>query len=155
MSRLSTTKSGVVTDREFLSQRSVEVLTLNEISAMKDILRQALGDQKNCAGLAAIQVGFPVRMAIFKDAGKVKYLVNPTITERSGSQTNSEGCMSFPGMNLSVVRSKYITIESEGLVKFFHGFTAAVILHEIDHMNGITIIQRRKESRKAKRRNRK
>lgn len=92
-------------------------------------------------GIAAPQVGIPIR-AVVIDVDKKRYdLINPVITYREGSIIDSEGCLSCPNLYGDVeraekVRVKYTTrfnkekeIEAEGLF-------ARCIQHEIDHLNG-------------------
>ena len=96
---------------------------------------------KEGVGIAAPQVGIPIR-AVVIDVDKKKYeMINPEITYREGSVIDSEGCLSCPDLFGEVeraekIRAKYTTrfhkekeLEAEGLL-------ARCIQHEIDHLNG-------------------
>ena len=110
---------------------------------MKDTLKQANG-----VGLAAVQIGILRRVAIIFDdnatnaADRVIELINPEIISESGSQTDLEGCLSFPGKYGEVTRPLAVKVKSltrNGETKTYtgHGLIARAFLHEIDHMNGI------------------
>ncbi len=94
-------------------------------------------------GLAAPQVGYLKQIAIVEnDDEKIIHLINPVILERSGSQVGLEGCLSFPGLFGDVERPFYVKVRAQDkLGKFFileaDEYLARVILHEIDHLNGI------------------
>ena len=106
-------------------------------------------------GLAAPQVGIPKRLIVFL-RGQVPYtIINPVITKRKlGKMRSIEGCLSFPetlgeqGKQVKVSRDKQITVE--GFNQYWkpirlklRGLDSCVIQHEIDHLDGITIIKKR------------
>jgi len=97
-------------------------------------------------GLAANQVGVLKRVIVVHVAGMKQALINPVISKRSARNTTSvEGCLSFPGKTVPMERSKAITVqgfdEDWTPIKFkASGLFAYCIQHEVDHLNGITII---------------
>ena len=110
-------------------------------------------------GLAAPQIGLDDRVFVidlspladeenpeYKDLKKV--FINAHITNRSGDIASvEEGCLSIPGINESVPREDIIEIEylDEKLnahKETFTGFTARVIQHEYDHIDGILFVDR-------------
>lgn len=105
-------------------------------------------------GLAAVQVGVPVRVFIYdENAGKEKAekgysaLVNPEIVYREGEIKEEEGCLSIPDYRDTVLRSAIVTVkgfdEKGGAVEIkAEGLLARVFQHEIDHLNGILFIDR-------------
>jgi peptide deformylase len=105
-------------------------------------------------GLAAAQVGINKRLMVYNESGdRTKWLnevilVNPTITEFSDTtDIETEGCLSFPNMNGSVQRSKWIKVEAMNLKgkvtkKKFKGYEARIFQHEYDHLDGIVYIDR-------------
>ena len=117
----------------------------------------------NGAGLAAPQVGRPVRLFIvdtvqvydhssFKekemfigDTGIKEVFINPSIIETSGKRwTENEGCLSLPGLELEIERNilvtiKYLDENFIGQEKTFIGTTARTVLHEYDHIEGVLI----------------
>ncbi|MCK5849255.1 MAG: peptide deformylase [Caldisericia bacterium] len=98
---------------------------------------------KGC-GLAGPQVGYSLRIAVIEpEKDHVYYLINPVIVSGKGSITDSEGCLSVPGVYGKVKRNKSIKYQSldiktgKKLTYEATGFPAIVIQHEIDHLNGI------------------
>lgn len=96
-------------------------------------------------GLAASQVGV-LRRVIVADIGDGPVtVVNPKITERSGSDVMPEGCLSLPEIFIDVRRAQEVEIKGWDLagnaIRFrSHGLLARVLQHEIDHLNGVLII---------------
>lgn len=96
-------------------------------------------------GLAMPQVGFNENM-IVADIGSGLYkLINPVIVARKGWQVNEEGCLSIPGVCVSVRRAKKIVVEAmnecaEKVEIRAEGLLACVLQHEIDHLKGRLII---------------
>ena len=100
-------------------------------------------------GLAAPQVGINKKLMVYNPSGdKTKWLdevimVNPKIVDFSeATAVESEGCLSFPGMNADVERSKWIKVEALNLKgkktkKKFKGWEARIFQHEYDHLDGI------------------
>jgi peptide deformylase len=126
---------------------------LELLTAMTDRLRSLNG-----AGLAAPQVGAPVRVVIvevrrtdvFPDRPETPLLqmVNPEIIERSGSElTGWEGCFSVPGLMGQVLRAERVTVaytapDDRQVIEDYDGYAARVIQHEVDHLDGIEFIDR-------------
>ena len=108
---------------------------------MADTLEEAGG-----VGLAAPQVGILRRVCIVQDEqGEIIELINPEITDRQGSVTLYEGCLSFPGHNGAIARPEQVTVRAfdrtgKEYTLTRHGMTARAICHEIDHLNGVTIM---------------
>ena len=100
-------------------------------------------------GLAAPQVGIPLRLIIVDDdkGGGARPLINPVIMARRGSVEGEEGCLSIPGIFAPVVRSEWVKVETlneDGAPVALEasGLLARVIQHEIDHLDGILFIDR-------------
>lgn len=96
-------------------------------------------------GLAAPQVGLPIRLFLFDpDFNRFETIINPEIIEISGSVISREGCLSVPGVQVDVKRAssvklKWQTQYGKWLEELFTGLPAFIIQHEIDHLNGILI----------------
>ena len=93
-------------------------------------------------GLAANQLGIPYRMFV-TNVGEV--FINPHILERSGPNWVTEGCLSLPGEERKVLRYEevffsYSRIDGKLVGTQRNGLRAAVVQHEIDHLNGKLII---------------
>lgn len=95
-------------------------------------------------GLAAPQVGIDQQIAVVDigdETGRIN-LINPIIVEKSGEQTDVEGCLSFPGLYGTVSRPYYVKVKAQdfkGRTFFIEAedYLARAIQHEIDHLNGI------------------
>jgi peptide deformylase len=120
-----------------------------QVKFFDKVLRKLLIDMKTTmieadgVGLAAPQVGIEKQIAIVEDDdGNLIDLINPVILEQSGSQVGPEGCLSFPGLFGEVERPRKIKILArDKFGRFFslvaEDYFARVILHEIDHLEGI------------------
>jgi len=102
----------------------------------------------NALGLAANQVGHDMRIVgIWADQKKLPlFMINPKITDKGGTMIGPEACLSFPGVLVDVKRSASITVEyydtdGEKHTEDYFGKEAIVIQHEIDHLEGITLVQ--------------
>ncbi|WP_129784778.1 peptide deformylase [Promicromonospora panici] len=112
----------------------------------------------NGAGLAAPQIGVSVRAAIVEvrrtdvfpdrpETGLIQ-LLNPVIIERSDETTlDWEGCFSVPGYLGLVPRAEGVTVgytteTGETATRKFEGYTARVVQHEIDHLDGLAYLDR-------------
>lgn len=135
------------------------------VTVFDDALRQQLRDMgetmyaDNGIGLAANQVGILKRMMVMdvgednslsRDSDPIKaqlhYIVNPIIEWESDEKVSfEEGCLSVPGQGVTVERSTSIRLrynDEHGSEKIetFNGLKARCILHEIDHLNGKTLL---------------
>lgn len=97
-------------------------------------------------GIAAPQVGVPLRVIVV-DVGEHRYdIINPVIVETEGSIIDSEGCLSFPGVYGEVERAEKVKVEYTnrfGKQKYIEadGLLARCLQHEIDHLNGQLFIE--------------
>jgi len=97
-------------------------------------------------GLAAPQVGSQHRVCIATIGGRLTALINPEITWRSTlTDTAEEGCLSLPNVWMDVTRPTEIDIKywnEEGQEEERHlvYMDARVVQHEVDHLDGILII---------------
>ena len=98
-------------------------------------------------GLAAPQVGI-LKKVIIADIGEgLVSFVNPKLLWKQGKEFMSEGCLSFPGINFAIKRSKEVIMEGIDKKGEFvqigaQNLFARVLQHEIDHLDGILIIDR-------------
>lgn len=135
-----------------LKQRAQEVDPASDTSlrslaiAMAKAMYEAPG-----IGLAATQVGVLKRVVVYDldDEGEgLVVLCNPRIVSH-GEDTviDEEGCLSFPGISVPVERSESVVCEAQSLngttVTFdASGLHARLLQHEIDHLDGVLIIDR-------------
>ncbi len=119
-----------------------------EIRVMVDDMIETMYEEVGI-GLAASQVGIPLRLMIVGDenGGAARALVNPAITASGGQVTAEEGCLSIPGIFAPVTRAAWVTLEAQDLdgqpVSLqARGLQARVFQHEMDHLDGILFIDR-------------
>ena len=100
--------------------------------------------QNHGIGLAAPQVGVDKSFFIIGDKTRYKLAVNPKIIETSEEKVlMTEGCLSFPGIFLKVLRPlnvvvEYVNNKGETINEKLDGMMSRVFQHEVDHLNGIT-----------------
>jgi peptide deformylase len=106
-------------------------------------------------GLAANQIGVPLKIMVIdttpkEDAPDLKVvLINPRIVSSEGKVKYKEGCLSFPGLTVEVERARKVLVRAlndrgEEIELSLEGFPAVVFQHELDHLEGITFIDRLK-----------
>lgn len=100
-------------------------------------------------GLAAPQVGVTERLFVMDATWKEgvpdpRVFVNPEIVASEGRQVNEEGCLSIPGVPRRVARAARVTLAFDGpegrREERFEGFAAACVQHEMDHLDGVLIL---------------
>ena len=112
---------------------------------MAHLMRDAHG-----VGLAATQVGVLQRMFVFqaRDEEDVTAIVNPEITKRSsGVAVADEGCLSLQGVLVPVERAVDVTVEGQDVTGAplrleLDEMDARVVQHEIDHLDGVLMLER-------------
>ncbi len=123
--------------------RDISESVIKTLDEMVKVVKMA-----DAAGLAANQIGISRRLAVcLLENNEFLKIINPVIKEMDGEEVNEEGCLSVPGAVLELPRAKRIIIEylnTDGNMKTFEasGFTARVLQHEIDHLNGLLIFDR-------------
>jgi peptide deformylase len=130
-----------------VSVESIDAHTQHLIEEMLETMYSARG-----IGLAANQVGIPKRVCVIdvslkEDKKPLIVLINPLIIEKEGTVEAEEGCLSIPGYMTAIKRAERVYIrglnregkpvEIEGA-----GLLARVLQHEIDHLDGLLIIDR-------------
>jgi peptide deformylase len=117
----------------------------DEVKRMGLLMDDALG-----IGLAATQLGVMHRVLVYRvdPEAPLGVLINPTI-EWSGEEveTMEEGCLSLPGVGVEVERPVRVRVSAQDetgaqLVVEASGLEARVIQHEVDHLDGVLILDR-------------
>jgi peptide deformylase len=96
--------------------------------------------------LAAPQIGIQKRMIVCGLSGEIKILINPQIVEKKGTYANNEYCLSLPQHDRKMitssqyVRVKYRSLENTEKIIGAQNRSAALLEHEIDHLNGVLYI---------------
>ena len=131
----------------------------SQVARMAGIMGDALG-----VGLAAPQLGISQRVLVYRvgqDAPLVT-LVNPELRwEADDGEPAEEGCLSIPGVHVEVERPVHVRVQAkdefgDDRVVEASGLEARVIQHEVDHLDGVLILDRttrdqRKEAIRAMR----
>jgi peptide deformylase len=98
-------------------------------------------------GLAANQVGVQRRLFVYDVGDGPNVVINPRIVEANGEWTYDEGCLSVPGLSWPIVRPDSIhlvgyDLEGNELSIEADEFTGRVFQHELDHLDGILLVER-------------
>lgn len=106
-------------------------------------------------GLAATQVGLPLRLFVMNSTGRQGEglevtMINPVISRPRGNEIAEEGCLSLPNIHGNVIRAKTIRVNAftmfgEEIDQDFSGYEARIVQHETDHLDGVLFIDRLKE----------
>lgn len=98
-------------------------------------------------GLASTQIVMnDYRIITFIHNNSLQHLVNPVIEQQSDDYfRQGESCLSLPNLNVKVKRSHSIVVSGENMhgvsrTTLYNGLTARIIQHEIDHLNGILLL---------------
>src|SRR5436190_20808529 len=130
---------------------------LEEVQRIGVLINDALG-----IGLRATQLGVPHRVLVYRvePDSPVNALINPEIEWKSkDTETMEEGCLSLPGVHVDVERPIHVLVRGQAeaggtLLLEASGLEARVIQHELDHLDGVLILDRtsrdqRKEAMRA------
>jgi peptide deformylase len=118
-------------------------------------LLETMREHPGCVGLAAPQIGHPVRVIAVDVSGhrRVRFshgelvLLNPRVAFARGGEVAREGCLSIPHLTANVRRPTDVVVEATDLsgARRWIGasaFEARCLLHEIDHLDGVLFLDR-------------
>ena len=118
-------------------------------------LLDTMAGAPRCVGIAAPQIGEPVRMAVVDVTGHPKtrscagplVLVNPRVVAAEGLKLGREGCLSVPDFTADIRRATRVVVEAadvhgEPLRIEADAFEARCLLHELDHLDGVLFLDR-------------
>lgn len=125
--------------------REFDVALGKIVARMFEVMREERG-----VGLAGPQIGVPLRIFVMNATGDLRddlVLINPVLTEQEGSAEAEEGCLSLPGVSVHVrraVRARLKALDEQGRPIELAGqdLVARIWQHEIDHLDGVLIIDR-------------
>lgn len=139
----------IITNETLLSKKSVDVdfgAAQNIIDDLVDTAEEYRNSKMGCAGLAANQLGYYVRIFVIMLDGWYEPIVNPKVIKKGGRMIKAkESCLSRPGQpSIEKIRRQRITIEfldidNRIVRRTFHNFEARVVQHEMDHFKGMLI----------------
>ncbi|MDI6689626.1 MAG: peptide deformylase [Actinomycetota bacterium] len=107
-------------------------------------------------GLAAPQIGILKRVIVSDLGDGPSVYINPQIIWRSKeTEVQEEGCLSLPGVRILISRPQKIKVKAlspqgKGLELSMEGLQARIIQHEVDHLDGILILDRASKSERQK-----
>lgn len=118
-----------------------------ELLAVLDTMVEIMEEEQGC-GLAANQVGTPLRMFVAKLSTGTHKFINPVFqTCKSRMIEGVEGCLSLPDLTVKVIRRNkirltYWSVDGSLVDGTFAGQDARVIQHEMDHLDGVLLIDK-------------
>ena len=132
----------IVKDVFFLGQKS-EPATKQALPAGQDLQDTLVANQDRCVGMAANMIGVRKRIIIVNIGFMNLVMYNPVILKKDTPYETEEGCLSLEGVRKT---TRYQNIEVEYLDSSwkkhrqkFSGWTAQIVLHELDHLEGVII----------------
>lgn len=137
----------------FVRSKEIEIFD-EKIHKFLDDMYETMVDKKGI-GLAAIQVGNPIRAIVInllneeglQDKNDLLEIINPQIIQKDGEILWQEGCLSVPGFYEDVKRAQSITLKFQNRFGEFceikaDDLLAVCIQHEIDHLDGHLFIEK-------------
>ena len=132
----------IVRDAFFLNQKSEEA-TKVDLPVAQDLEDTLRANRDRCVGMAANMIGIRKRIIIVNNEGTDIVMFNPVILRKEGPYEAEEGCLSLEGTRKASryrkVAVEYTDLRWRKITKTFTGFTAQIIQHEMDHLEGILI----------------
>ena len=132
----------IVRDVFFLGQKSQEAV-MEDTSVGQDLQDTLTANREKCVGMAANMIGVRKRIIIVNIGFLNVVMYNPVILKRDTPYETEEGCLSLEGVRKT---TRYENIELEYLDgswkkhrQKYSGWTAQIIQHEMDHLEGIII----------------
>ena len=136
--------------------RIAEEVDIEKLSLYKELIKNMIDTmQRNKGqGLAAPQVDVNKRIIVFFDEEKNSHvLINPEIIESRGKIITEEGCLSCPNYKGRIKRKRVIDVKAidengKELSITLTNMDAVIVQHEMDHLEGITILSNKKQRKK-------
>lgn len=131
-----------------LRQKAKRVSRIDGVQRLIDDLVETLRATPNALGLAAPQIGVPLRVTVIEilDA-ELLVLVNPQVVKRVGEREVDEGCLSIPGYRATLTRAESVVVKARDrsgkpIRLKADELLAQALEHEIDHLDGVLYIDR-------------
>jgi len=126
----------------FLGQKA-EPATKDDMQVVQDLLDTLKANEAGCVGMAANMIGVK-KSIIAVNMGFVNVaMINPVIVKKSGAYDTEEGCLSLVGVRKTTryqdIEVEYFDINWKKQRNKYSGWTAQIIQHECDHLEGIII----------------
>jgi len=132
----------VCRDTFLLSQKSTPA-TPADLPTVRDLVDTLEANRERCVGMAANMIGVLRRFIAVVDGEAILVMLNPEIVKSAKPYRTEEGCLSLEGTRLirrfGSIKVRWHDEEFRVRIRTFEGFTAEIIQHEIDHLDGILI----------------
>ena len=133
----------LIHDPVFLGVRS-DAATKDDLQTARDLLDTLIAHRDECVGMAANMIGVTKRIIVFDNGGSYMTMLNPEILKREGAYEAEEGCLSLLGgprkcKRYKTIKVRWQTEDFKTRIKSLSGFPAQIILHEVDHCDGVLI----------------
>ena len=129
-------------DETFLAQKAAPA-TADDLATAQDLLDTLAAHKSGCVGMAANMIGISCRVIAFCDNGDYTVMYNPEILKSSQPFQTEEGCLSLDGVRptrrFHSIKVRYQNAAWQWRIKTYTGWTAQIIQHELDHLDGIII----------------
>lgn len=134
----------IVRDVLFLKRKSVPAKNCTaDLQTANDLLETLSANRERCVGMAANMIGESKNIIAVTVGFFNIVMFNPKIVSKSGEYETEEGCLSLDGVRktkrFEEIEVEYLDTSFKKQQKKYSGFTAQIIQHEIDHLNGIII----------------
>lgn len=115
-----------------------------DLPLVEDLLDTFRAHRDTCVGMAANMIGQAKRIIVFDRDGTAQVMLNPEILYAQGPYDAQESCLSLlggprPCRRYEKIKVRWQTPDFQTRIKTFTGFTAQIIQHEVDHLNGVLI----------------
>ena len=132
----------IIKDVLFLGQKSVAA-TQQDLHVGQDLIDTLRANQDRCVGMAANMIGVKKKIIIVNMGIMNVVMFNPVITRKDSPYETEEGCLSLSGVRKTTryqnIEVEYYDGSWEKHIQKFSGWTAQIIQHECDHLEGIII----------------
>ena len=132
----------IVRDVFFLGQKSEEA-TQEDAHVGQDLQDTLAANADRCVGMAANMIGVKKRIIIVNIGFLNLVMYNPVIVKRDTPYETEEGCLSLDGVRKTTryqnIEVEYQDVSGKKHRQKYSGWTAQIIQHECDHLNGIII----------------
>lgn len=130
-------------DNFLLSMKSAPP-TAEDLRIAQDLLDTLAAHSHECVGMAANMIGELKRIIVFQDGSRPTVMLDPVIKWRSSKTYDTEeGCLSHVGAKPvschESIEVEFLDVKFRKQKKRYSGFTAQIIQHECDHLDGILV----------------
>lgn len=132
----------IMKDIFFLNQKSEPALPADK-QVVLDLLDTLAAHKDGCVGMAANMIGVRKNIIAVNMEFMNVPMINPVIVKKSGAYEAEEGCLSLEGVRKTTryqeIEVEYLDINWKKQRQKYSGWTAQIIQHECDHLEGIII----------------